>query len=109
MTRVQELLNWTAQQAESRGNQRHLFCSLLPACPVDIGDCGQRVRAGFLLDEGKVPMLRTVLVVLLLLALLGAAPFWPYSSGWGYFPSLGFLLVLVVVLLALRDGPRGDL
>jgi hypothetical protein len=54
-------------------------------------------------------MLRTVLVVLLLLALLGAAPFWPYSSGWGYFPSLGFLLVLIVVLLALRDGPRGDL
>ena len=42
--------------------------------------------------------MRTVLLVLLILLLLGALPTWPYSGSWGYYPS-GFLLLLVVVLL----------
>jgi hypothetical protein len=46
---------------------------------------------------------RTLLIVILLLLLVGALPTWPYSSGWGYYPSggLGLLLVIVVVLLLL--------
>jgi hypothetical protein len=46
-------------------------------------------------------MLGTVLVVLLVLMLLGALPTWPHSRSWGYFPSggLGLLLVILVVLL----------
>ena len=46
-------------------------------------------------------MLGTILLVLLVLVLLGALPSWPYSSGWGYYPSggAGILLVIVVVLL----------
>jgi Protein of unknown function (DUF3309) len=45
----------------------------------------------------------TLLIVLLLLLILGAAPAWPYSRGWGYYPSggLGVLLVVLVVLLLL--------
>ena len=44
----------------------------------------------------------TVLVVLLVLLLIGALPTWPYSSGWGYFPSGGLgLVVLIVLILAL--------
>ena len=45
-------------------------------------------------------MLRTVLLVLLVLLLLGALPTWPYSTGWGYYPSgsLGLLLLIVVIL-----------
>jgi len=44
----------------------------------------------------------TVLVVLLVLLLIGALPAWPYSSGWGYFPSGGLgLVVLIVLILAL--------
>jgi len=43
----------------------------------------------------------TILVVLLVLAALGALPSWPYSRGWGYYPSgsLGLILLVLVVLL----------
>jgi hypothetical protein len=41
------------------------------------------------------------LLVALILLLLGALPTWPYSSGWGYYPSGGLGLVLIVVILAL--------
>ena len=49
-------------------------------------------------------MLGTILIVLLILALLGSIPSWPYSNGWGYYPSsgLGLVLVIVVVLVLLR-------
>jgi hypothetical protein len=47
-----------------------------------------------------VPML-TVLIVVLILAALFSAPTWPYSRGWGYYPSGGLGLVLIVVLLFL--------
>lgn len=45
----------------------------------------------------------TILVVILLLMALGALPTWPYSRGWGYYPSggLGLVLVILVVLLLL--------
>jgi len=42
----------------------------------------------------------TVLLVILLLLLLGALPTWPYSSGWGYYPSGGLGLILLIVLIA---------
>jgi hypothetical protein len=43
----------------------------------------------------------TVLLVILILVLIGALPLWPYSSSWGYYPSggLGLLLVILIVLL----------
>lgn len=46
-------------------------------------------------------MLGTILIVVLLLALLGAFPRWSHSRDWGYFPSggIGLLLLIVVVLL----------
>jgi Protein of unknown function (DUF3309) len=44
----------------------------------------------------------TVLIVILVLMALGSLPSWPYSSGWGYYPSGGFgLLVLILIVLAL--------
>ncbi len=45
----------------------------------------------------------TILLIILVILLLGALPTWPYSSGWGYFPSggLGLVLVVVIVLLVL--------
>jgi len=45
--------------------------------------------------------LRTVILILVILLLLGTLPTWPYSSGWGYYPSggLGLILIIVVVLL----------
>lgn len=41
----------------------------------------------------------TLLFILLVLALLFSVPAWPYSRGWGYYPSGGVALVLVVLLL----------
>jgi Protein of unknown function (DUF3309) len=47
-------------------------------------------------------MLSTVLIVVLVLALVGALPTWPYSSGWGFYPSGGLgIIVLVLLVLAL--------
>ncbi|HZM93229.1 MAG TPA: DUF3309 family protein [Vicinamibacterales bacterium] len=46
----------------------------------------------------------TILVVLLVLLMLGAVPAWPYSRGWGYFPSGGLGLVLLVVVVLLLTG-----
>ena len=45
-----------------------------------------------------------VLLVILILALLGALPTWGYSSGWGYGPSGGLGLVLLIVIVLLLMG-----
>jgi hypothetical protein len=42
----------------------------------------------------------TILIVILVLLLIGAVPSWPYSRGWGYYPS-GFLGLLLLILLIL--------
>ena len=42
--------------------------------------------------------MRTVLLVILILLLLGALPTWPYSTGWGYYPS-GALTVILILLI----------
>jgi Protein of unknown function (DUF3309) len=43
----------------------------------------------------------TILLIVLVLAMLGSLPTWPYSSGWGYYPSGGLgLIVLILILLA---------
>jgi hypothetical protein len=46
----------------------------------------------------------TLLIVLLVLMLVGAAPAWPYSRNWGYFPSGGLGLVLLIVVILLLTG-----
>ena len=45
----------------------------------------------------------TILVVVLLVLALGSFPAWPYSRGWGYYPSggLGLVVVILVILLLL--------
>jgi len=47
--------------------------------------------------------LGTILLLILILALLGAIPTWPYSRGWGYYPSggVGLILLIVIILLVL--------
>lgn len=46
----------------------------------------------------------TILLIILVLLLIGALPTWPYSSGWGYYPSGGLGLVLVIVLVLALMG-----
>jgi len=46
----------------------------------------------------------TILLIILVLLVLGALPTWPYSTGWGYYPSGGLGLVLVVLLILVLIG-----
>jgi hypothetical protein len=46
----------------------------------------------------------TILLVILILLLIGALPTWPYSTGWGYYPSGGLGLVVVIVLVLVLLG-----
>lgn len=48
--------------------------------------------------------MRTILLIVLVLLLLGALPTWPYSAGWGYYPSGGLGLVLIIVVILALAG-----
>jgi hypothetical protein len=56
------------------------------------------------LREGEKKMLGTILIVILILALLGAMPRWSHSRQWGYFPTGGVGLVLVIVVILVLLG-----
>jgi hypothetical protein len=56
------------------------------------------------LREGEKKMLGTILIVILILALLGAMPRWSHSREWGYFPTGGVGLVLVIVVILVLLG-----
>jgi uncharacterized protein DUF3309 len=43
--------------------------------------------------------MRTILLILLVLLLIGALPSWPYSAGWGYYPSGGLGLILLILII----------
>jgi hypothetical protein len=47
--------------------------------------------------------MRFLLLIIVIILLLGALPTWPYSTGWGYYPSggLGLILLIIVILLLL--------
>jgi hypothetical protein len=47
-------------------------------------------------------MMRTILLIILIILLLGALPTWPYSAGWGYWPDGGLLLLIILILLLWR-------
>jgi hypothetical protein len=49
-------------------------------------------------------MLSTILLIVLILILIGALPTWPYSRAWGYYPSSGIGLVLVILVILLLMG-----
>jgi hypothetical protein len=48
--------------------------------------------------------MRTLLLIILILLLIGAFPAWPYSTGWGYYPSGGLGLILLIVLILILMG-----
>lgn len=45
-----------------------------------------------------------ILLIILIILLLGALPTWPYSNGWGYYPSGGLGLILLIVIILLLVG-----
>jgi hypothetical protein len=48
--------------------------------------------------------LGTVVLIVLILLLVGALPTWPYSTGWGYYPSSGLGLVVIILLILVLMG-----
>jgi Protein of unknown function (DUF3309) len=48
--------------------------------------------------------LKTIILILIILLLLGSIPAWPYSAGWGYYPSGGLGVVLLIVIVLLVAG-----
>ena len=46
----------------------------------------------------------TILLIILILLLVGALPAWPYSSGWGYWPSGGLGLILIILIILALTG-----
>lgn len=51
-------------------------------------------------------MIQTLLLILLVILLIGALPAWPYSTAWGYYPSGGLGLLLIILLLFVLFRPR---
>lgn len=49
-------------------------------------------------------MLGALLLIVLVLIVVGSLPTWPYSGGWGYYPSGGFGLLLLIVIILLVAG-----
>lgn len=49
-------------------------------------------------------MLGTILLIVLILILIGALPTWPYSRGWGYYPSGGAGIVVIILIILLLMG-----
>jgi hypothetical protein len=49
-------------------------------------------------------MLATVLIIVVILMLVGTIPTWPHSKGWGYFPSGGLGVVLLILIILLLMG-----
>jgi hypothetical protein len=49
-------------------------------------------------------MLSILLLIVLVVLILGALPSWPYSSGWGYYPSGTLTLILIIVLILYFTG-----
>jgi len=58
----------------------------------------------YLLQRKGANTMITILVVILLLALLGALPSWPYSRSWGYYPSGGLGLIALILVILLLMG-----
>jgi uncharacterized protein DUF3309 len=46
----------------------------------------------------------TILIIILVLIVIGALPTWPYSSGWGYYPSGGLGLILIILIVLALTG-----
>ena len=76
--------------------------------------CALRFQFGFTargtqrLDRNRfrvgVTVMGTILIIILILLLIGAFPAWPYSTGWGYFPTGGIGLILLIVLILVLSG-----
>jgi hypothetical protein len=57
------------------------------------------VRDSYTTRQLDETIMRLILFIILILVVIAALPTWPYSAGWGYYPSGGLGLILVIILL----------
>lgn len=74
-----------------------------PECVLTLSRV-QNKNHGVFIEIWKGGLMGTILLIILVLLLVGALPTWPYSSGWGYYPSGGLGLILLVLILLLVMG-----
>jgi hypothetical protein len=60
---------------------------------------GGQHRCGSAVNQKRGQAMRTILLIVVIILLLGALPTWPYSAGWGYYPSGGLGLVLLILII----------
>ena len=66
---------------------------------VDIESCEQ-----FSKPDLENTFMGTILLIILILLVVGALPTWPYSSGWGYYPTGGLGLLFIILLVLVLMG-----
>jgi hypothetical protein len=64
----------------------------------------KRAKLAFATGLPEDMRMRLILLIILIILLLGALPTWPYSAGWGYYPSGGLGLVVLILLILLLMG-----
>jgi hypothetical protein len=69
-----------------------------------MGYTSQRIGSNLEVIREDHMSIGTILIILLILILIGALPTWPYSSGWGYYPSGGLGLVVLILIILLLMG-----
>jgi hypothetical protein len=62
-------------------------------------DAGLQKKPSMRQTARVIWVMRTILLIILIIVLLGALPAWPYSTGWGYYPSGGIGLILLIVII----------
>jgi Protein of unknown function (DUF3309) len=72
-----------------------------PKGPVDVELCSHLTVT---MPDTREHVVSTMLLIILVLLLIGALPTWPYSSKWGYYPSGGLGLVLIILLILVLMG-----
>jgi hypothetical protein len=82
-----------------------VFCAatLFPRLRVRVRD-GEEKRCHRCRDIPTLAAMRTILLIILVLLLIGAFPGWGYSSGWGYYPFGGIGLILLIVIILALSG-----
>ena len=75
-------------------------------CKIDnsSGEMPKQTHTSRSPTNGVSFVMRTILLIILILLLIGAFPAWPYSSGWGYYPSGGIGIILLIVLILALTG-----
>jgi len=82
-------------------------CGPVRAAGAEIIDRGATGGIGLIVAvhrRERKSVMWTVLLLVLVLFAIGAMPAWPYSQGWGYYPSTGLGVIVLVVLLLLFTG-----